>query len=296
MDANAPTTHAAARIEDGLREVHRLLPPTPARPDLRRWALRDPTSLLIFAVAFAAGIGRGQWPLAVAALLGEGLWLLCAPWIPAARRGLLARDAGDRAEREKERRAGVFSGLSAGDRARLEALLDLRLALADRATVASSAPGDALLAALAKVDVLLGLCALEARRAAELQEYLRELDPEQIDRDRRRLERQASAESESSTDAAGGADAGAPQPSAVAGLELIRQRQSRARAARAGLEASRTRIAELEGALRAAASAPGDGTVDPPLADLLAGVEAVVAATLPEAPAGSWNALMQRTP
>ena len=131
---------------------------------------------------------------------------------------------------------------------------------------------------MAKVDALLGLCALEARRSAELREYLEGIDPDQIERDRQRLER-AAAGSEGDRAAA----------------EQVQQREARARAAEAGLAASRTRIAELEGALRGAASPPESGAV-PSLADLLAGVDAVAAATEPAATTASWNRLMQRTP
>ena len=272
----AATPRTAARIEEGLLEAQRLLPPPPSRPRLRRYAWRDPANLLIFAVTLAAGVGRGQWWLALGAVAGEVGWLAAAPWIPAVRRRLEERDQRERAAREKERRVAALAGLSAGDRARLESLLDLRAALAPRAVAAEAPRGDVLLAALAKVDALLGLCALEARRSAELREYLEGLDPEQIERDRRRVERQA--------------ESGEP-----AAAEQLLQRAARARAAEAGLEASRARVAELEGALRAAASPPDSG-VAPSLADLLAGVDAIAAATEPAANPGSWSRLMQRTP
>jgi len=273
----AATPRTAARIEEGLLEAQRLLPP-PSRPQLRRYAWRDPANLLIFAVTLAAGVGRGQWWLALAAVAGEVGWLAAAPWIPAVRRRLEERDQRERAAREKERRVAALAGLSAGDRARLESLLDLRAALAARAVAAEAPRGDVLLAALAKVDALLGLCALEARRSAELREYLAGLDPEQIERDRRRVERDF---------AGGGGDRTAE--------EQVRQREARARAAEVGLDASRARVAELEGALRAAASPPDAGGT-PSLADLLDGVDAIAASTEPGATHGSWSRLMQRTP
>ncbi len=277
MSGAEQTPRTALRIEEGLLEAQRLLPPPAARPELRRWALRDPANLLIFAVALAAGIGRGQGWLALAAVVGEICWLVAAPSIPSVRRMLEDRDERARAAREKERRAAALAGLSAGDRARLESLLDLRATLAARAGAAEAPRGDILLAALAKVDALLGLCALEARRAAELREYLEGLDTEQIERDRRRLEREG-----------GGAESAAS--------EQVLQRQARARAAEAGLQASRNRIAELEGALRSAASERGTDGPAPSLAELLAGVDAVAAATEPASTPGSWSGLMQRTP
>src|SRR5436190_21292482 len=110
--SSATTPRTAARVEEGLLEAQRLLPPPQSRPELRRFAWRDPANLLIFTVALAAGVGRGQWWLALAAVAGEIAWLVGAPWIPAVRRRLEERDQRERATREKERRVAVLAGLS----------------------------------------------------------------------------------------------------------------------------------------------------------------------------------------
>jgi hypothetical protein len=128
------------------------------------------------------------------------------------------------------------------------------------------------------VDVLLGLCGLEARRGVELRGFVGGLDGEQIARDRHRLERETAA----------GAD--------PAALEQVRQREARLREAEAGLASSRRRLDELEAALRSTASAPSAGAPEPSLAELLDGVDAVAAASEPQAVRPAWSALMQRTP
>lgn len=269
--------NSAARVEEGLAEAARVLPPAPSRlrPYLRL-AFLDPSNLLILGLALAAGLGRGLWAFSAAVILAEALWLILAPRLAASRRALDARFESQSAAGEKQRRAALLQDLSAGNRARVESLIDLRQSLLRRATSATGAASDGLLDALSKCDALFGLCVLEARRSARLKTYLAELDPEQIARDLRRL-----------SSAGGESD-----------LELARQRQARAREGQSALAASEERLAQLENALRAVASPAlaGEGE-QTPLGELLSGVDALVQAKHPQGETtGSWTALMHRTP
>lgn len=271
--------NSAARVEEGLAEAARVLPPASSRSrPYVRLAFRDPSNLLIFALALAAGLGQGLWVFSAAVVGAEVAWLLLAPRLAATKRGLDARFEAESAAREKERRAALLQELSPGNRARIESLIDLRQSLLRRATgeTDSALASDGWLDALSKTDALFGLCVLEARRSARLEAYLNELDPEQIARDLRRLGSAGSASD----------------------LELARQRQARVREGQTALAASDERLVQLENALRAVASAPlprdGEQT---PLGELLSGVDALVQAQHPQSEtSGSWTTLMQRTP
>ncbi|MEO8503636.1 MAG: hypothetical protein ABI609_07045 [Acidobacteriota bacterium] len=270
--------NSAARVEEGLAEAARVLPSSlSAHRPYRRLAFMDSTNLLIFAVALAAGVGKGLWRFTAGVLVAEALWLALASRIGATRRGLDARFAAESAVKERQRRNELLGELSTADRARIEALIDLRQGLARRATASGADAGtsDRMLDALGQTDALFGLGVLEARRSARLKTYLRELDPEQIERDLRRL-----------------ADAGD-----TASLELARQRQARAREGQTAFDASRERVMLLENALRAVASREPTEAPQPPIGDLLSGVDALVQAKHPlsESP-GSWRSLMNATP
>lgn len=234
-----PATPPAPTVQEGIRDAARNVLTDLAferRPYLRM-AFLNPYNLSLFLGGLTASVATFNPFLLLATLGLEGLWLLHAPdsdrlrhvlWDPRFEKLKDALEAQERAARMKD--------LDPDVRQRVDALYARRTEIKRLAAQNPSFAGDLLRGELVKTDKLVDAFLDMALTCSRYEDYLRSVDEDQLERDRKRYEMQAQR----------GAD-GDPQAAiAKKNLAILEKRQQKMDEIRKYLDVARGQLDLIE--------------------------------------------------